>query len=151
MRTQNAIDALIPGVRQGLLRLTYGQPDRWWYLSELAAELGTRPSSLQRELESLATTGILTVRRDGRRTYYRADENNSIFPELRSIVEKTMGIARQVRAAVEPMQRKALDDQKPEEIAPSGTPEAPHPPPRQLLAMKLRPIVINMPSRRRDG
>jgi hypothetical protein len=55
------------------------------------------------------------------------------------------------KSAIEPLQRKDFDDQKLEEIAPSGTPEAPPHPPRQLVAMKLRPIVINMPSRRRDG
>lgn len=106
MRKRRAIDALISGVRQGVLRLTYGQPERWWYLSELAGELGTTPSSIQRELESLARTGILAMRREGRRTYYRAEENNAIFPELRSIVDKTLGISDQVRSAIEPLKRR---------------------------------------------
>jgi DNA-binding transcriptional ArsR family regulator len=145
MRTQSLIDAIIPGVRQGLLRLTYGQPDRWWYLSELAGELETRPSSLQRELESLAAAGILVARREGRRIYYRAEESNAIFPELRSIFQKTMGAAHQVPAVAVPLQR--TDDRK--EIASSEAPEPARRPPGQLATMKLRPVVINLTSRKR--
>ena len=69
---KNAADALFPGVRRDVLSATFRDPKRWWYLSELAEALGTSPSSLQRELESLAATSILERRREGRRTYYRA-------------------------------------------------------------------------------
>ena len=96
-------DALFPSVRQGVLRMTYGQPDRWWYLSELAAHIGTSPSSLQRELESLAGAVLLRMRRDGRRTYYRAEENSAIFEELRRVVEKTTGAPEHVGKALEPL------------------------------------------------
>jgi hypothetical protein len=48
MRKASVLTALFPAVRQGLLAATLGQPDKWWYLSELAGRLGTSPSSLQR-------------------------------------------------------------------------------------------------------
>jgi len=48
-----ALDSLFPSVRQGVLAATLTQPEKWWYLSELADFLETRPSSLQRELSSL--------------------------------------------------------------------------------------------------
>src|ERR1700679_1592820 len=53
MRSSSVLTALFPQVRQGVLAATLGQPDKWWYLSELAGRLGTSPSSLQRELSSL--------------------------------------------------------------------------------------------------
>ena len=94
------IDALLPAVRKGVISLTIGSPDRWWYLSELANALGTSPSSLQRELASLSRSGILEVRGDGRRTYYRANQSSAIFEELRGIVRKTMGIPLEIRTAL---------------------------------------------------
>jgi hypothetical protein len=36
-----------------LLAATLNQPEKWWYLSELAQLLKTTPSSLQRELKAL--------------------------------------------------------------------------------------------------
>ena len=68
MRKRGAGDALFPAVRRGLLGVTFREPARWWYLTELANALGTSPSSLQREVDALASTGILEKRVDGRRT-----------------------------------------------------------------------------------
>ena len=92
MRRKRPVDALFPKTRRDILAATYGQPDRWWYLSELAGHLRTSPSSLQRELRSLAASGLLRRRQDGRRTYFQAESDSPIYAELRGIVTKTMGI-----------------------------------------------------------
>jgi predicted nucleotidyltransferase len=97
-----ALDSLFPSVRQGVLAATLGQPEKWWYLSELANFLHTRPSSLQRELSSLEQSGILQQRRDGRRTYFKAETQSPIFRELRSIFEKTVGLVPSLRVALAP-------------------------------------------------
>ncbi|MGD0693933.1 MAG: nucleotidyltransferase domain-containing protein [Terriglobia bacterium] len=91
MRKSATLNALFPGVRQGILAWALGQPEKWWYLSELAKILETSPSSLQRELASLVDIGMLEQRRDGRRTYFRAAKRFPIFRELRRIFEKTAG------------------------------------------------------------
>jgi predicted nucleotidyltransferase len=97
-----ALDSLFPSVRQGVLAATLGQPEKWSYLSELANFLHTRPSSLQRELSSLEQSGILQQRRDGRRTYFKAETQSPIFRELRSIFEKTVGLVPSLRVALAP-------------------------------------------------
>jgi len=86
--------------------VTFRQPRRWWYLSELAGALETSPSSLQREVESLAQTGILEIRRDGRRTYYRANAKSAVFKELLGIVRKTMGVPAEIQAALTPISKR---------------------------------------------
>jgi DNA-binding transcriptional ArsR family regulator len=78
-KTIPLLDSLFPTVRQGVLAAALTRPEKWWYLSELADFLQTRPSSLQRELSSLKQTGILQQRKDGRRTYYRAETRSPIF------------------------------------------------------------------------
>ena len=101
-----ALDSLFPGVRQGVLAATLTRPQKWWYLSELAEFLHTRPSSLQRELSSLEQSGILQQRKDGRRTYFKAETRSPIFRELRSIFEKTVGLIPTLRAALRPFENK---------------------------------------------
>ena len=101
-KSARVLDSLFPSVRQGVLAATLGQPEKWWYLSELANFLHTRPSSLQRELSSLEQSGILQQRRDGRRTYFKAETRSPIFRELRSIFEKTVGLVPSLRVALAP-------------------------------------------------
>jgi predicted nucleotidyltransferase len=92
MRRTSALDALFPVVRQRLLATTFLEPAKWWYLSELASRLGTSPSSLQREVAALTDSALMESRKDGRRTYYKANTASPIFSELHALFEKTAGI-----------------------------------------------------------
>jgi len=69
MLKSSVLDALFPAIRQQILAATLLEPEKWWYLTELASHLGTSPSSLQRELGALTRSGLLEHRQDGRRTY----------------------------------------------------------------------------------
>jgi predicted nucleotidyltransferase len=100
MRNSPALDALFPSIRQGVLAATFLQPERWWYLSELATYLRTSPSSLQRELKSLVSSGLLQQRRDGARTYFKAQTRSPIFPDLQRLLEKTSGVAALLQSAL---------------------------------------------------
>lgn len=106
--TRSTLDSLFPGVRQGVLAATLTRPQKWWYLSELAEFLRTRPSSLQRELTSLERSGILQQRKDGRRTYFKAETRSPIFRELRGIFEKTVGLIPTLRAALRPFESRMV-------------------------------------------
>ena len=92
MRKRSVLTALFPQVRQGVLTVTLGRPDKWWYLSELADRLGTTPSSLQRELSSLVASGILVHRREGTRAYFKAQTQSPVFRDLQQLFEKTAGL-----------------------------------------------------------
>lgn len=100
MRKDSTLAALLSPTRQGVLTSLFLRPDKEWYLSELAASLGTGPSSLQREIDALIRVGIIEKRVDGRRSYLKANENSPIFPELRGLIEKTSGIIPMLREAV---------------------------------------------------
>jgi DNA-binding transcriptional ArsR family regulator len=102
MRTSPVLDALFPAVRQRLLAATLLQPDRWWYLTELAAHLGTAPSSLQRELESLTRSGLLERKQAGRRTYHKANTGSPAFKDLEGLFAKTAGLVPTLQAELEP-------------------------------------------------
>lgn len=92
MRKSPILNALFPAVRQHILAAALLHPEKWWYLTELASHLGTSPSSLQRELQSLTRSGLLELKQDGRRTYYKARTDSPVFAELRQLLAKTAGI-----------------------------------------------------------
>jgi predicted nucleotidyltransferase len=102
MRKQSALAALFPTVRGEVLAATLTRPDKWWYLSELAQFLGTTPSSLQRELKALVASGILQQRREGTRTYFKAEDRSPFFAELRGLLEKTAGLVPTLEHHLEP-------------------------------------------------
>jgi predicted nucleotidyltransferase len=58
------------------------------------------PSSLQRELESLVASGLLIRRQEGKRVYFRANSESPLFPELKGLVEKTVGIVPALKEAI---------------------------------------------------
>jgi predicted nucleotidyltransferase len=98
MRKSSILDALFPSVRKRILAATLLEPEKWWYLTELASQLGTAPSSLQRELGALTESGLLEYRQDGRRTYYKANTGSPVFHELHQLFSKTAGIIPSLQA-----------------------------------------------------
>ena len=97
MRTIGTLDALFPTIRAGVLSATLLQPEHWWFMTELARHLETTPSSLQRELESLVSVGLLLRRQDGRRTYFKANADSPLFRDLHGLLDKTSGLYRRSR------------------------------------------------------
>lgn len=92
------IDALFPKTRQAILSACLLQPDKWWYLSDLAKFLELTPSSLQRELVSLRETEILISRKEGNMVYYKANLECPIIDELQMLLVKTVGIVDTLKA-----------------------------------------------------
>jgi predicted nucleotidyltransferase len=108
MRNSSVLSALFPQIRQRVLAATLTQPDKWWYLSELADRLGTSPSSLQRELSSLVTSGILARRREGTRAYFKAETKSPVFRDLHQLFEKTAGLVATVEQMLKPLEGNIL-------------------------------------------
>jgi len=104
MRKPSALAALFPTVRGDVLAATLTQPDKWWYLSELAQFLRTTPSSLQRELKALVEGGVLQMRREGTRAYFKADTRSPLYPELHALIEKTAGVVATLRNVLQPLE-----------------------------------------------
>jgi predicted nucleotidyltransferase len=96
-------DALFSGTRQRVLGLLFGQPSRSFYANELIGLAGSGSGAVQRELASLAQSGLVSVRAVGNQKHYQADPESLIFAELCSIAQKTFGLAEPLREALEPL------------------------------------------------
>lgn len=75
-----------------LLVKLFLNPDISCYLRELAGEFGISPNAVKEELDSLTEAGYLEKKKQGRSLFFRANTAHPIFPELHSIVKKSLGI-----------------------------------------------------------
>jgi len=96
-------DALFPRVRQRVLALLYGNPERSFFLNEVVALAQSGTGAVQRELASLAQAGLLTVTAQGNQRHYQANVASPVFDELRGLVLKTSGLVDVLRAALAPI------------------------------------------------
>ena len=101
-------DALFSGTQQRVLALLFGQPDRSFYSSELIGLIKAGSGAVQRELARLAQSELVTVRLVGNQKHYQANERSPIYAELCSIVQKTVGMAEPLRAALTPLAARIL-------------------------------------------
>jgi len=74
-----------------LVRLFFN-PEARSYLRELANEFKVSTNSVREELNQLTETKFLKSEKDGRQVYYTANKTHPLFPELRSMVNKVMGL-----------------------------------------------------------
>lgn len=95
--------ALFTTTQRRLLSLLFGQPSRSYFASELIALTGSGSGAVQRELQRLASSGLVVVTRLGRQKHHRANPESPVFTELRGLVQKTVGLAEPLRVALEPL------------------------------------------------
>jgi hypothetical protein len=62
------------------------------YLRELAAEFGVSTNGIREELKSMVDSKLMKCQKDGRHIVYQANEDHPLFPELRSMVQKSLGM-----------------------------------------------------------
>ncbi|MBG9387745.1 nucleotidyltransferase domain-containing protein [Caenimonas sp. DR4.4] len=96
-------DALFPRVRQRVLALLFGNPDRSFFSNEVVALVQSGTGAVQRELAGLSQAGLLTVTTRGNQKHYQADREAPVFAELRGLVLKTSGLVDVLRVALAPL------------------------------------------------
>jgi predicted nucleotidyltransferase len=94
------LNALMPKGRSRVLAALLLRPERELYLREIASRTGVSLSSVQKEVARLTAAGILLRTRRGRQTFYRANTRAPLFPDLRAVLLKTVGLADSLREAL---------------------------------------------------
>ncbi|MET0659146.1 MAG: transcriptional regulator [Steroidobacteraceae bacterium] len=95
------MDALFTRTQQRVLGLLFAQPSRSYYATELIGLAATGSGAVQRELKRLEQSGLVTVHAVGNRKHYQANPLSPLFAELCSIIQKTVGLAEPLRAALQ--------------------------------------------------
>jgi len=96
-------DALFAKVQQRVLGVLFGNPRRSFYANEVIGLAQSGTGAVQRELERLEASQLVTVRRVGKQKHYQANAASPVFEELRALVLKTTGLADVLRAALAPV------------------------------------------------
>ena len=102
-RRTSLADALFTTTQQRVLSLLFGQPSRSFFASELIELTGSGSGAVQRELQRLASSGLVMVTRVGKQKHHQANPDSPVFEELRGLVLKTVAMAEPIRQALEPL------------------------------------------------
>jgi uncharacterized protein len=98
---QNGVAAALFGkVRCAVLALLFTHSDQTYYLREIARLIGMSHGAVQRELGNLEEAGLVVRFRRGNQSYFQANTASPVFPELRGLVTKTVGVADVMRGAL---------------------------------------------------
>ncbi len=98
---ENPLKGLIgSATRVKLLMRLFLNPHARSYLRELAREFSVSTNAVREELNQLSRTDLLKVEKEGRNVFYSANTEHPLFPELRSMVQKVMGIDQVVEGIV---------------------------------------------------
>lgn len=103
--TSGLASELFTKTRQRVLGLLFGHPDRTFRLSELIDLAGAGTGAVQREVARLVASGLVSMLTRHGVKLYKANESSPIFGEICSIVEKTTGVADQLRRALAPLEK----------------------------------------------
>jgi predicted nucleotidyltransferase len=98
--------ALFSNVQRRVLGLIFGQPERSFYTSEIVRTVNSGTGAVERELQRLESSGLVSTQRIGNQKHYRANPDSPIFGELQSLVLKTVGLAGPLADALRPYAQK---------------------------------------------
>ncbi len=96
-------DALFTKSQQRVLATLFGQPERSFFANEIVRLATSGSGAVQRELQALESSGLVTSHRQGNQKHYQANPAAPIFDELCQLVAKTFGVADWLRRALNPL------------------------------------------------
>ncbi len=90
-------------IRSGILGWFFMHADESFFVRQLGTILNEDSTNLSRELSNLEKAGILKSTRQGNLKYFQVNKNCSFFNELKGLILKTIGVAGELKTALEKM------------------------------------------------
>ena len=85
-------EILSSNIRADIFRLLFGITDSELHMREIERRSSYAIGTIQSELKKLLRLDLVIKRKDGNRTYYRANKNHPLFLDIQRIVLKTVGL-----------------------------------------------------------
>src|SRR5216684_4082512 len=92
-------ETLFGQTRQRILALLFGHPGERFYQRRIIDAVGLGSGTVQRDLERLSRSGVITRSVEGRQVYFQANRQCLVYAELHGIVRKTFGVAQALKEA----------------------------------------------------
>lgn len=80
------------GIRADIMSLLFNNPDEKFYVREIARLTNKNASGIKRELDKLEMMELVTSEKEGNLKYFRVNRNSSLFPELKGLIAKSLGL-----------------------------------------------------------
>ena len=94
------IELLSSKTRAAIVRLLFGLTPVPLHAREIERRAGVTLGAVRQEAAKLLRLGLVTVRKDGNRTYYEANRRHPLYEEIHRIVLKTAGLTDVLKAAL---------------------------------------------------
>jgi len=99
-------NTLFGSTRGAVLSVLYGHVGESFYLRQLARLTSKALGPVQREVRQLVDAGLATRKITGGRTLYSANQDSPVFREIKSLVNKTVGMHDVLAAALNPLRKR---------------------------------------------
>lgn len=103
LHTAVLADVLFGRTRGAILALLYGHADESFYTRQIGRQINASVGAIQRELETLVKVGLIRRSTVGNQVFYQVNKDAPVFPEMRGLVNKTVGAVSVLRASLEPI------------------------------------------------
>ncbi|MCD6283129.1 nucleotidyltransferase domain-containing protein [bacterium] len=103
---KNVVESLFPLIRRLLLGELVRAEGESVHIQELARRVGKEAKSVYNELKNLESAGIVISQRQGNQVQYSLNPQCPIYPELKMLIIKTVGLADVLRDALKPLAAK---------------------------------------------
>lgn len=80
-----------------ILNLMFLNPDKKYYLAEIAKILGKESSAYQKHVESFIESGIFCNQRIGNMRFFWLNKDYQLYNEIKNIISKTIGVEAQLK------------------------------------------------------
>ena len=87
-------------IRSEIFRMLFGVNGEALHMREIERRSGFAIGTIQQELKKLLRLDLIKKREDGNRLYYEANQEHPLYPDIRNLVLKTVGLVDFFREAL---------------------------------------------------
>ncbi len=80
------------GIRADIMSLLFNNPEEKFYVREIARLVRKNPSGVKKELDKLENMDLVRSEKEGNLKYFKVNKNSSLFPELKGLIAKSLGL-----------------------------------------------------------
>jgi DNA-binding transcriptional ArsR family regulator len=94
------------GIRADIMSLLFNNPDEKFYVREIARLINKNPSGVKRELDKLREMDLVLTEKEGNLKYFNVNRNSPLFPELKGLIAKTLGLPGALKSVLKALEAK---------------------------------------------
>jgi len=95
------------GIRADIMSLLFNNPEEKFYVREIARLTNKNPSGVKRELDKLLEMNLVQTEREGNLKYFNVNKNSPLFPELKGLIAKSLGLPGALKSVLQASDAKA--------------------------------------------